>query len=397
MISRDRNEQLPQIAVIGVSGYGRWHLAAAVDQHMRGCAHLHAVVIPNPEDEILVEQWLKRQHVLIYRDYQIMLEENTGLLDLVMIPTGIPLHTPMTLASLRAGAHVLVEKPLASSHKEIQQIKHAEAITGLTVSVGFQDIYGELAARTKSLLVGGILGPLRRITAVGSWPRDLSYYQRNSWAGRLALDDKKPVLDSPLNNAFAHFGNLALYFASEKLGQSADIKSVCAEMYRSQRIESCDTISLRAQTDDDVSINLSFTHAANESMEPRLRVEGERGYMIWRNGNRTRWKINESLQPDQRSEVVHFNRLQMLDQVLARVKGDDVIVADVSMAEKFADLVIAAHESAVIQEKDKSDIFTAIRAAWKTGKTFAEQSLPWSVPGYIVQPENLKNIPLYHA
>ena len=54
----------------------------------------------------------------------------------------------------------------------------------------------------------------RRITVRAQWPRGASYYARNNWAGRLRVGSAW-VLDSPVNNAFAHFLMLALFWAGD--------------------------------------------------------------------------------------------------------------------------------------------------------------------------------------
>ena len=45
-----------------------------------------------------------------------------------------------------------------------------------------------------------------------AWPRYFNYYARNNWAGKLAMNGTW-VFDSPVNNACAHYLNLALFWA----------------------------------------------------------------------------------------------------------------------------------------------------------------------------------------
>jgi len=78
--------------------------------------------------------------------------------------------------------------------------------------VGFQDAYTQTTAKLKSRILAGEWGVIRSVRVIGAWPRPASYYQRNSWAGRIRVGESW-VLDSPISNGLAHFLNLALYLA----------------------------------------------------------------------------------------------------------------------------------------------------------------------------------------
>jgi len=70
-----------------------------------------AATVINPADEADNIAELKAHGCEIYSDYEKMLAEHSGRIDLCLIPTGIPWHARMTIAALRARANVLVEKP----------------------------------------------------------------------------------------------------------------------------------------------------------------------------------------------------------------------------------------------------------------------------------------------
>jgi len=189
--------------IIGISGYGRIHVQLAREWEDRGEIRLSVAVVINPADEEENVRQLRAGGCQVYGSYEDMLGTEAGNLDLCLIPTGIAWHSRMTLAALRAGAHVLVEKPLSSSTTEVEEMMRVAACTERSVAVGFQDIYEPVAQELKRLLVAGAIGRLRSVRFLGLWPRPCSYYTRNGWAGRLRSGDV-PVLDSPLNNAFAH-------------------------------------------------------------------------------------------------------------------------------------------------------------------------------------------------
>src|SRR5690606_37279986 len=112
-----------------------------------------------------------------------MLREQRGRIDLCLIPTGIPWHARMTIAALRAGANVLVEKPLAGSIAEVEAVHAEEKRSGKFVAVGFQDLYDPGTAWLKKELVSGTIGTIQAVRFLGLWPRRRSYFTRNEWAG----------------------------------------------------------------------------------------------------------------------------------------------------------------------------------------------------------------------
>ena len=72
----------------------------------------------------------------LYADYHKMLKEIKP--DAVTVCTPNAVHAPATIASLKAGAHVITEKPMAMSPKECQSMMDAAAKAKRKLAVGFQ-------------------------------------------------------------------------------------------------------------------------------------------------------------------------------------------------------------------------------------------------------------------
>jgi len=268
----------PRVALIGVSGYAKIYLQLIEEN--REELDLVAAVIINPVEEASVVEDFKARGVAVYPDYAQMLREQKGRIDLCLIPTGISWHARMAIAALEAGAHVLVEKPLAGSVADVRAIRAAEKATGRFVAVGFQDVYIPEVAWLKERILNGAIGRLESIRMIGLWPRPASYFTRNNWAGRLHADGAA-VLDSPLNNAFAHFVNLALFLSGPKANATARVTIEEAELYRAHAIESFDTGVVRAVSDEGVRYWFGVSHCCRQNREPELYFEGSEGRIEW--------------------------------------------------------------------------------------------------------------------
>lgn len=271
---------IPRCALIGVTGYGKVHFANLKRLLLAGEIELVGVSIINPQEAAEVLEWLQARSIRVFDDYQHMLQQLSGKLDLCCVPTGISLHGPMAEAVLAAGANLLVEKPLAGSPADGQAICGAAERAGKFACVGYQAVWAPSTVELVNAIHNGQLGRLRKIAVRGIWPRPASYYQRNSWAGRYR-DRHGIVNDNPANNALAHFLNLALLFAGPEPWRCAQVTGAEAELFRANPIETYDTILARMQTREGVEIFFGATHASRETVHPQIDIVGDYGKATW--------------------------------------------------------------------------------------------------------------------
>lgn len=76
----------------------------------------------------------------------------------VYVGTPVFLHAPQTIQSLRAGKHVLVEKPMAMNEPEARAMVDAAEETGKTLGVAYYRRFYPKVVRAKQLLETGVIG-----------------------------------------------------------------------------------------------------------------------------------------------------------------------------------------------------------------------------------------------
>jgi predicted dehydrogenase len=107
--------------------------------------------------------------------------------DLAVVMTSHVHHAELALACLRAGLHVLVEKPMAVTAGEADAMVAEAARGGRLLAVGVQQRMRAEAQTAKHLLHSGALGALQRFDVLATWPRRSSYFRtapwRATWAG----------------------------------------------------------------------------------------------------------------------------------------------------------------------------------------------------------------------
>jgi len=79
-------------------------------------------------------------------------------IDAVYIGTPVFLHAPQTIQSLRAGKHVLCEKPMAMNEAEARAMLHAAEESGKTFGVAYYRRTYPKVLRAKRLLAAGAIG-----------------------------------------------------------------------------------------------------------------------------------------------------------------------------------------------------------------------------------------------
>jgi UDP-N-acetyl-2-amino-2-deoxyglucuronate dehydrogenase len=102
----------------------------------------------------------------------------------VSICTPHPLHAAAAIAAMEAGAHVLVEKPLAATLADCDRMLAAAKSSGVKLGVVSQRRFMAPVARMKAAIDAGKIGrPVLGTVEMLSW-RDEAYYRSDPWRGK---------------------------------------------------------------------------------------------------------------------------------------------------------------------------------------------------------------------
>lgn len=116
-----------------------------------------------------------------FRDHRPMLAEFHP--DVAVICTPHPSHAAIAVDCLRAGAHVLAEKPMAVEPAEGDAMVAAARAAGKILAVNFQQRFRPQIEFMKRFIEGGELGELVRVLMVAPWFRTATYYRSAGWRG----------------------------------------------------------------------------------------------------------------------------------------------------------------------------------------------------------------------
>lgn len=272
-----------RVVLVGARGHGRTHLRDLTDPASPG--HPAGATLVGVCDLAPLDDLRDLADPVPVSDSLAELLR-TAAPDITFICTPIQTHADLAIQAMRAGSHVLVEKPPAPSLADYTRIRDAARDTGRACQVGFQDLGSQALPALGRALAAGEIGEVRAVGMTGTWVRDSSYYDRAPWAGRRALAGR-PVVDGALTNPFAHGLASALRIAGAE--DADDLISVETELYRAHPIEADDTACARLTTSRGPSVTLAVTLCAEENREPRIRIRGSRGEItLWYKEHRVR-------------------------------------------------------------------------------------------------------------
>ncbi len=99
-------------------------------------------------------------------------------LDAVVIATAVRLHHPMAKASLLSGKHTFIEKPMAASSEECEELVDIAREKGLVLMIGHTFLYSPAVRKIKEIVDSGDLGDIRYISArrlnLGLFQKDIN-------------------------------------------------------------------------------------------------------------------------------------------------------------------------------------------------------------------------------
>jgi predicted dehydrogenase len=104
--------------------------------------------------------------------------------DVVVVMTPHPLHAEMAIYALRAGCHVLCEKPIALHVQQADAMIAAAEETGNILAINFQQRLRPEIVAARTFLQSGGLGKIQHVDMKIAWTRTARYYGASSWKGR---------------------------------------------------------------------------------------------------------------------------------------------------------------------------------------------------------------------
>lgn len=335
-----------EFVIVGLGGYALVHLDAINWLEEQNLARLTGIVALKQDQEKYPDlvSSLRNRNVTIYSELAEFFASNHKA-DVLTVPIGIHMHIPVSIAALAAGMNVYCEKPLAATVQEVDALIAAEKKYGKKIAVGFQHIYSFTMQELKVRICDGRLGPVKEISMMCGWPRSKQYYSRNDWTGQMKKGEHW-ILDSPANNAHAHYLLNMLYLCGPEQSAAATPRKVRAELYRANKINSPDTVQIAFETAGGAAGNAIFSHCNLRENGPHMRLKCENGNVEWQGDiGKTVITYNDGTQ-EEFDNLIHDKwRLEGFKDLVESINQDTLPKCMPEMARCHTVSINAIHES----------------------------------------------------
>src|SRR5579862_1942492 len=144
-----------------------------------------AQVVALCDPQVAQAEELARIHQIpkVYGDFRQMLQDER--LDVVDICSPPRTHADIAIRSLTAGAHAMIEKPMAIGTEECDRIIAACKETGRKICVAHSDLFYPSFLKARELAKQGVIGEFRGMRIFLSTPVDYITSKPDHWAHRL--------------------------------------------------------------------------------------------------------------------------------------------------------------------------------------------------------------------
>ena len=208
-------------------------------------------------------------------------------LDAVCITTPSALHLEPALAAIRAGKHLMIEKPLDSTVEGTDHILAEAGKAGVRVGSIFQARFGDAARELKNAVEAGRFGRMVLASCYVKWNRTAEYY--TGWKGKLSEDGGGALINQAI-----HGVDLLQWFA----GMPVEVFAWTTR--RVHRIESEDTCVAALKFGSGALGTIEASTALWPGFSRRIEICGEHGSAVMEDDDITRWEFRVAQPADEK-------------------------------------------------------------------------------------------------
>lgn len=332
-------------ALIGCGRISNNHVVAAMNNQLEIVAFCDIVRI-NAEDKVTKFD-LQDQNIRIYEDYKEMLEKEKP--ELVAIATESGKHAKIALDCLDYNCNLIIEKPIALSISDADEIIAKAKKNGVQVCACHQNRFNKSIIEIRKAIEKKRFGKLLYGTAHVRWARNHEYYDRASWRGTWEQDG------GALMNQCIHDIDLLRWMMGDEVEMVYGMTDRLIHPY----IEAEDLgIAIVKFKNGAYGIIEGTTDVYPKNLEETLYIFGEKG-TVKAGGEAVNiieeWKFSDWFGDEERVKkecaenppnVYGFGHTKLYKNVIAAIEGKEQLVVDAEAGKRALELVLAIYKSA---------------------------------------------------
>ena len=257
-----------------------------------GCgiiADWHSTAIDNIENAVLTgvfdvnltraEEFAKNHCCKVFSTLEDML--TCPKVDIVCICTPSGLHAEAAIAAANAGKHIIVEKPMAITRKQLSDIVEAVERNGVMLTSISQRRFSACITKIKNAIDSGKLGRLLIGDISMKFYRSHEYYASAGWRGTWSMDG-----GGVLMNQGIHFIDLLQHL----MGPVKSVSAICRTLDRDIEVE--DTCVSTVEYENGAVGIIEGTTCAAPGFPTRIEIIGTKGSIIMEDLNIVKWFVD---------------------------------------------------------------------------------------------------------
>ena len=259
----------------------------------------------------------------------------------ICVPSG--LHAELAIKAAKAGKHVIVEKPMAITKEQLDNVVQAAEVNKTKISVVTQLRFTPAIQKAKEAIDSGRLGKILLADFSGKYYRSPEYYAESGWRGTWAMDG-----GGALMNQGIHGIDLIQYL----MGGVKSVYALCRTQARD--IEAEDSAYLIVEYKNGAIGSIHGTTVANPGYPRMLEITGTEGTIKIEEDEIKAWDVaGEKVEvkdtqiksgSDPMAINCKYHKAQFADLIEA-IEQDRAPMVDVYEGRKPVDIILAAYES----------------------------------------------------
>jgi len=281
--------------------------------------------------------------------------------DVLCVTTPSGAHAEVAVPALRAGKHVLCEKPLEVSIEACESMIQASLETRRTLAAVFQARFGSGARALKKAVDEGRFGQITLASAYVKWWRDDAYYSGSAWRGTWKLDG-----GGALMNQGIHAVDLLQWL----VGMPDEVFAFAGSPGHAG-LEVEDTVVAALQFPNGAMGVIEAATSCHPGVARRVEIAGTGGFVILEDDRPVKWEFREARDEDEAIRAAAAN------PGIGGGAGDPRAISVEGHRAQVADLVhvVRTGGAPAIPASDATNAIRLILSIYASARSGSRQSL----------------------
>lgn len=283
-----------RVGVIGIGNIGTMHATNIYQNKIQGMKLTAVCDMRESRVEFCQDTF---SDIVCYTDYSSLI--HSGEVDAVVISVPHRSHAKIAIEALKAGLHVMLEKPIDVTVKEARKLLEVSERVDKKFAIMLNQRTNKLFQKAHEIVQNGYLGELKRsIWIVTNWYRTQYYYDSGEWRATWNGEGGGVLI-----NQAPH--NLDLW--QWICGMPSSVRAFC-NVAKYHDIEVEDEATIYTKYENGAS-GIFVTTTGEYPGTNRLEISGTKGKIVLENKMLKWWKLSESERDVCYSSEVNFPKI----------------------------------------------------------------------------------------